>query len=524
MLWSPSSTTLLAASPDQLHAQSVGSAAAGAGGPPALRASVRNPASSGAGSRPPLAHIAFGARDEEVLVFAALGLKLLVYDLAASSAVEVVPSPKFFHQPGPAGAAAAVISRAYSLRPATGHLALLTRTAGRDTVSVHHPETRVLQRSWSPDTSDAHGLAWSPDGSWLLVWESPAHGRRLLLYTPDGQLFRALTRFGNSHDDGGGDDDDDAAPAAALEPGIKLCRFSPDGSKCLILDHSRSIAVLDTATWRTQLVLTHPVTIEPQDTLQVWQEQLGASSSSPSPTFVRATQPVSPLTTSTNTTAAAGNMSTSGESTRQTTDHHHPSGPSSGCSSATLDASSTLLVSRLDDSPGALWIWDLAAAELRAVLLFHARAVDWTWHPRSRELLLIRCLDDAGAVTIFTWDPLSAGPVYVPLAERLFTGTAASGSSARRSRTGGNGSSGGSGGGVEWRNQALWLDADGPPTMLLSDGKMYCLAAMGDAPPSGWQGARGSCESMLLEGDSLQVDLPGDDTSMLEDTFSFKHG
>ena len=60
--------------------------------------------------------------------------------------------------------------------------------------------------------------------------------------------------------------------------------------------------------------------------------------------------------------------------------------------------------------------------------------------------------------------------------------------------------------------------------MLLSDGKMYCLAAMGDAAPSGWQGARGSCESMLLEGDSLQVDLPGDDTSMLEDTFSFKHG
>ena len=229
-------------------------------------------------------------------------------------------------------------------------------------------------------------------------------------------------------------------------------------------------------------------------------------------------------TTSTNTTAAAGNMSTSGESTRQTTDYHHPSGPSSGCSSATLDASSTLLVSRLDDSPGALWIWDLAAAELRAVLLFHARAVDWTWHPRSRELLLIRCLDDAGAVTIFTWDPLSAGPVYVPLAERLFTGTAASGSSARRSRTGGNGSSSGSGGGVEWRNQALWLDSDGPPTMLLSDGKMYCLAAMGDAAPSGWQGARGSCESMLLEGDSLQVDLPGDDTSMLEDTFSFKHG
>ena len=140
------------------------------------------------------------------------------------------------------------------------------------------------------------------------------------------------------------------------------------------------------------------------------------------------------------------------------------------------------------------------AAELRAVLLFHSR-VDCTWHPTSRELLLIRCVDEAGAITPFTWDPLSEGPMYIPLAEQLSSGA-----------------------GPAKKSQAMWLNTDGDaPTVLLSDGKTYCLCALAEASLAGWQGASGSYESML-EGDSIQVDLVGDETSMLEDTFSFKHG
>jgi hypothetical protein len=79
-----------------------------------------------------------------------------------------------------------------------------------------------------------------------------------LLYTPDGELFRSI---GASSIVGGQDAD--------LETGIKLCRLSPDASLCAVGDHSRTVGVLNTQTWRDCLKLVHPTTIVPKDTLQV---------------------------------------------------------------------------------------------------------------------------------------------------------------------------------------------------------------------------------------------------------------
>lgn len=172
-----------------------------------------------------------------------------MFDLSTSKAAEV-NNPKFYLP--------ASVSRGFSIRPHTAHLALLTRASGKDVVSIHHPINRQVQRSWHPDTVDAQGLAWTPDGNWLLVWESSAHGHKLLLYTSDGQFFRAI---GASTLVGGQD--------AELEPGIKVCRSSPDAALCAIGDHSRTVAVLGTQTWRDGLRLLHPTSITPRDTLQV---------------------------------------------------------------------------------------------------------------------------------------------------------------------------------------------------------------------------------------------------------------
>lgn len=210
-----------------------------------FHATIGNPA-AGIG-KPAL--IQFGSHDTEVLIFAAFGLKLVVYDLSTSKAVEI-NNPKFNLSSSAA--------RGFSFRPKTSHLALLTRTGGRDVVSIHHPITRQVQRSWYPGTIDAHGLIWTPDGQWLLLWESPAHGHKILLYTPDGQFFRAI-----------GAPNISGAEDADLEPGIKLCCLSADASICAVGDHSRTVAILSTQTWRDGQRLLHPSTVVPKDTLQV---------------------------------------------------------------------------------------------------------------------------------------------------------------------------------------------------------------------------------------------------------------
>lgn len=236
LAWSPSSTLLLLAGPDHIHAFSALDAS--------VKATIENPSLEPGKS----ALICFGARDDEIIACSALGLKLSIYSLSSSTAVEIA-NPKF-HQPG-------LASRSVALRPRTGHLVALTRFSGKDMLSIHDPQSRQVVRSWAADTVDAQGINWTTDGGWLLLWESPAHGHRLCVYTPDGDLFRTL--------------DAESLSLSDLSPGIRLCQSSPDSALAALGDHSRTATIVTAGTWRRSLSLEHPSTIVPKDTLQVSQ-------------------------------------------------------------------------------------------------------------------------------------------------------------------------------------------------------------------------------------------------------------
>jgi hypothetical protein len=464
LAWSPSSTKLLAMVAEDLC---VLPADGSDGSAPIF--TIKNPVS---GSGKP-SYAQFGRDDNELIVFATLGLKVLVFNLVTRKAVEI-GSPKWYL---PASA-----PRAYSLHPHTGHLVLLTRVGGRDILSIYDPITRQLHRSWFPETSDAQSVAWSPDGQWLLLWDAAIYGRHLLLYTPDGQLFRRLERPV-------GEDNE----ISHLSLGIRFCKFSLDGQMCAVCDYGDSITILNTGTWRRHLTLDHPPTIIPSQTVHVWQEQLQGTR----PAFVRATQTISPPAP-----AADGRLQ------RDAT---------SGCSLAQFDASSNLLATRLDESPTTLWIWDLAAAELRAVLIFHS-TVEFQWHPSIQELLLITCPDETRRSSAFVWDPLSDGPAFAAFEEQLPEQRLAS------------------------KERALWVNSSSePPTLLLSDNRHYCLlslASEGQAPH--WQDVteqtidNTSGDASLLQAGFVRTqnatrspnnhdaDVDDDDTSLVDETFFFK--
>ncbi|KAF5002615.1 hypothetical protein FGRMN_242 [Fusarium graminum] len=452
--WAPSSSRILAASADQIHVFSIVDSS--------FHATIRNPAPGGGKQ----ALVRFGAHDDEVFACAAFGLKFSIFDLSTSKAIEV-NNPKFYL---PFSAL-----RGYSVRQQTSQLAILTRTSGRDVVSIHHPKTRQVLRSWYPETVDAHGLTWTPDGQWLLLWEAPAHGHKLLLYTPDGQPFRSI---GASSIVSGQDAD--------LGTGIKCCGLSPDASFCAMGDGSRTVAVLNTQTWRDGMKLAHPTTVVPEDTLQIWQEQVNDSSNGgASYTFLRANQMVSPPA--------------------RLVDGKTPTDLKAGCSLLAFDASSTLLATRLDDTPTTLWIWDVTAAELRAVLMFHS-AVDFQWHPNTRELLLVTCQDDKYRGVSFVWDPLSEGPKPISLEAHLPNGR------------------------ITGKTRTAWINGEPEfPVLLLSDAQNGVLVTYADSAqcPTPWrEGAVGdrTLGSIYDIGDMMDVSaLMPDDTSTLDDTFSFKH-
>lgn len=238
-LWAPSSLRILVAVTDQIHVFSAPDSS--------FHAVVQNPAAATSRST----FIQFGPSDSEIIAFAAFGLKVALFTLSSSRSVEI-SSPKFYH--------ASSAPRAISFRSETSHMALLTRAAGKDVVAIHHPVSREVQRSWQPDTIDAQGLAWTPDGRWLLIWESPAQGTKVLFYTPDGHLFRSWTGYHGSTAD---------AQQVELGAGVKFCEVSPNGIMTAVCDHSRCISILDTGAVTESARLRHPVTVTPRDTLQV---------------------------------------------------------------------------------------------------------------------------------------------------------------------------------------------------------------------------------------------------------------
>jgi hypothetical protein len=176
-----------------------------------------------------------------------------------------------------------------------------------------------------------------------------------------------------------------------------------------------------------------------------------------------------------------------------------------GCSSLAFDASSTLLVTKLDDTPTTLWIWDVTAAELRAVLMFHS-VVDFHWHPTARELLLVTCQDEKYRGVSFVWDPLSEGPKPVSLGAHLPNGK------------------------IVGRTRTTWINSDPEfPVVVISDAQNGVLVSCSDGAqcPTPWrEGAVGdrTMGSVQDLGDTVDISsLMPDDTSTLDDTFSFKH-
>ncbi|OAQ96017.1 hypothetical protein LLEC1_04354 [Akanthomyces lecanii] len=456
--WSPSSTRLLVGAGENMHVFSASLDSS-------FHAAISSPLLPGE-----KANIArFGARDSELLICSPSGLKLAIFNLSTSTAVEVA-NPKF-HQPSSVG-------RSYAVRPETEHLAILTRLNGKDFVSIHHPVSRQVQRSWPVETVDAQAVSWTPDGKWLLLWESPAQGHQLVLYTADGQLFRTITAANLSGN-----------PDASLELGIKTCQPSHSSQLCAVGDYSRGVVILQTDSWRRKAIFTHPTTIVPQDALQVWQEQLDTSRDGQTiQTFQRATQMFSPPNTPSDS---------------------KPTESKPGCSTVAFDASSTLLATRLDDAPCTIWIWDVPAAELRAVLVFHS-VVTFAWHKRTRELLLITAHDESRQGLSYLWDPLLQGPTPVVPEEFISVKNSV---------------------GAPAKAQISWINTDAEyPLALLTTAQQYRILSLGegDQVPETWHGASKWDEEQaprrrMRDIDPDISDISIDDGTAVEDTFQFRN-
>lgn len=163
-----------------------------------------------------------------------------------------------------------------------------------------------------------------------------------------------------------------------------------------------------------------------------------------------------------------------------------------------FDPSSALLATKLEDAPSTLWIWDVAAAELRAVLIFHGNVSRVSWHPTIRETMLVVCDGDAYKALVFFWDPLSEGPEMCNFSDPLCNGSV----------------------------QADWLTVPNlePGALFASDNRSYLLASLAenDDEPVPWSTDSEDLDAPDMTEHSMSADFYDDEASQLDDTFCFK--
>ncbi|PBP16539.1 WD40 domain-containing protein [Diplocarpon rosae] len=359
-LWSASSHRILLASVDSIRVYSITDSK--------FSANISNPTSG----TTKVTYVAFGADDNEICVFSDFGLKLSIFNLVTSKSVEI-SSPKFYNQ--------GVAAKGLSYRPDTRNLALLTRSGGKDVISVHARDTLDVTRSWWPDTIDAQGIEWSADGRWLAVWESASQGHRLLVYTADGHFFKAWN---------GPMPMSDHDTDISLGAGIKLLAWSRDGTHMAIGDYTDRVTILSAPSFSESMSILHTPDVTPAGSLQIWQETITPSPGGFTRKFIAATQAICPPTSSV------------------IPPNHAES--KSGTNLLSFDSSGTLLATRIEHLPTTIWIWDIGTRVLRAVIILHAPIAKATWHPSINELLMIRCEGDESRGLVQIWEASRTQP------------------------------------------------------------------------------------------------------------------
>lgn len=486
-IWSPSSSRLLLASSDgTIRILAVA-------GDDKFSASISNPTSET--TKP--SHIAFGAGENEILVISEYGLKLSIFKLETRTNIDI-PAPKLF--------GANTAKDGYALRPNTRHLALLTRHQGKDMVSIHKRRSYEVVRSWITETVDAQSICWSPDGNWLLVVDSAAHGHRIEVYTSDGHIFKIWKGPKPQ-----GIEEADLEHGA----GVKLVEWTKDGRHLVVGDYTDSITVLSVPSFTENMRLRHAMTLYPAESLDVWQEQVlsraqAALSGQLQRSYTKITSITAPPVASVSPKSSSTDLAIK-----------------SGTVSVAIDASGTLIASRRESLPSTVFVWDTASKILKAVLIQNAPIAKITWHPTINELLLIRCEGDDCKGIAYLWEPSYEVPKIVDFSTQLPEGK------------------------MIGKTIIRWLatENDGVPAVFFSDTQDAILGAVTDDTDDDvpWNEAKAKAvdiygqqeESPLnildapYEGDSVRgeeddrgdeptMDFSEGDSGEMDDTFQFK--
>lgn len=250
-------------------------------------------------------------------------------------------------------------------------LALLSRVAAQDVLSLFLPTSTTPLRSVILPSMDAQSISWSTCGQWLAILDSSLASPSVYFFTADGYLFRSYPPR--------------LETTPPITPGIEIdtlglgCRTMTWTPAALALCSAQTITLLDKRTFSLRTTMSILPAASTNLSSHFGYQETVSSTNARSYTYQTGTSLARPTAKATITDPRTS-----------------PNG--------------LYLVTRDESAPSVLTVWDLSIKTPLMTLQQHAAVRRIVWHPQRGNLLLILSDDNS----LHLWDVGSGdAPIYI---------------------------------------------------------------------------------------------------------------
>lgn len=261
------------------------------------------------------------------------------------------------------------------------YMALAERKDCKDSVSVFDCTEWQLVQRFEASTKDLAGLAWSPDGKALCVWDSILD-YKVLLYRLDGHCLASYSAYDS-----------------AL--GIKGVAWSPSSQFLAIGSYDQKVRVLNHITWKPVAEYSHASPVDDANAI-VYTEVESKVPHLSSGAFATSDATVFPQ----HSKYEATEVPVSIPSLKP--DPEKPN-PKLGVGTIRFSADGRYMATRNDNSPNTVWVWDIPGLRLSVLLQQLNPVSDFQWDPQEPRLAI--CTSN---FKLYLWSPAGCISVTVP--------------------------------------------------------------------------------------------------------------
>lgn len=322
-----------------------------------------------------VAHFYWSPDSCRILTCANFQIRVTVWSLVDKSSLEI-PFPKW-------------TKAGTEFSPDGQYLAMAHREDHKDLVRIYSTQSFALMSEFFVETVDLVNLKWDPRSRMLAVWDTSLK-YNVYVYAMDGKQLHAYSAYSDAM-------------------GIKKVSWAPCGQFLAVGSYDGQVRMLNHITW--QILAEHEHTAGKIDgnEVDIYREHTMWDGDG-------------------ERTRYAVEEGTVTVPVQKHDEMKHP--PQLGVGLAEWSHDSSLLLTRNDNMPTAVWIWETQTLSLKALLLHDDPVKEAKWDPGSLRVALC-----TGNRKLFFWSADSAACVDVPIEGFTVNGMRWGGEKERRGGT-----------------------------------------------------------------------------------------